>query len=355
MLTSDDVRRTYVDFYTRRGHVEIPGTSLIRRPLGAVHHRRDAAAGAVLLRRAAPDGQAARRTCSAACARSTSTRSATRRHLTCFEMLGNWSLGDYCKRESLAWTLELLRRRARARLRAAGVTVFPGDDECVRRWVAAGRADRERDLGARGQLVGPARPVRPLRPGLRDLLIRRRGWSSSATTSSSSTSRASDGTLRPLPQHNVDVGHGAGADRLSLQGVSSVYETDLFRDTLRRVRALSSTPDTRAERIVSDHVRSSVLLAGDGVRPSNSAHGYVLRRLLRRAIRQGRVLGIDGPFVREVGRTVLDDRACSTCWRPRSAGSRGRCGAGCASSSGSRTSTAASSSGSSRPTGCRPS
>jgi alanyl-tRNA synthetase len=73
------------------------------------------------------------------------------------------------------------------------------------------------------------------------------------------------------------------------------------------VRELSRSPDTRAERIVSDHVRSSVLLAGDGVRPSNSAHGYILRRLLRRAIRQGRVLGIDGPFVREVGRTVLED------------------------------------------------
>jgi len=82
--------------------------------------------------------------------------------------------------------------------------------------------------------------------------------------------------------------------------VESVYETDLFAPLLRTVRELATIPDTRAERIVCDHVRSAVLLISDGVRPSNTEHGYVLRRLLRRAIRQGRALGIDGPFLREV-------------------------------------------------------
>jgi alanyl-tRNA synthetase len=115
-----------------------------------------------------------------------------------------------------------------------------------------------------------------------------------------------DGELRPLAQRNVDVGLGLERITCLLQGVSSVYETDLFTPMITTLRGLATVGDVRAERIVCDHVRSGVLLIGDGVLPSNSEHGYVLRRLLRRAIRQGRVLGIDGPFLREVGRSVLE-------------------------------------------------
>ena len=105
-----------------------------------------------------------------------------------------------------------------------------------------------------------------------------------------------------------------------------------------------------------DHVRSSVLLVADGVRPSNSAHGYVLRRLLRRAIRQGRVLGIDGPFVREVGRTVLDDDGVLDVLEAEERRFAGTLRRGLRELERlDRTSTAASSSGSSRPTACRPS
>ena len=119
--------------------------------------------------------------------------------------------------------------------------------------------------------------------------------------------QTASGELRPLPQHNVDVGMGLERITCLRQGVDSVDDTDLFTDVRRSVRALTRTSDERAERIVCDHVRSGVLLIADGVLPSNREHGYVLRRLLRRAIRQGRTLGIDGPFLRTVGESVSDD------------------------------------------------
>ena len=181
--------------------------------------------------------------------------------------------------------------------------------------------------------------------------------------------QAPDGTLRELPQHNVDVGMGLERMTCLLQGVESVYDTDLFVPIRDHVRMLASSKETRAERIVCDHVRSGVLLAGDGVRPSNTDQGYVLRRLLRRAVRQGRVLGIEDELLRPLGETVTERYAASTRtspsgaarswtrWPARNGGSPARCGAACARSSGwshaARRSPARSCSGCSRRTGCR--
>jgi alanyl-tRNA synthetase len=116
-----------------------------------------------------------------------------------------------------------------------------------------------------------------------------------------------DGSVVPLSQTNVDVGLGFERIVGLVQGVDSVYETDLFVPILDAVRGLSSISDVRAERIVADHVRSAVWLIGDGVLPSNTMQGYVLRRLVRRAIRQGRALGIEGPFLRAVGESVASN------------------------------------------------
>ena len=190
------------------------------------------------------------------------------------------------------------------------MTVYTEDDYARRIWRQLGVPDeRVRVFGREENWWGPPGPHGPCGPDSEIFYVHDDGaGSSSATTSSSSTSRASTARCGALPQHNVDVGLGLERIACVLQGVDSVYETDLFRrHAADGARAEHARPTTRAERIVSDHVRSSVLLVCDGVRPSNSAHGYVLRRLLRRAIRQGRVLGIDGPFLRAVGRTVLDD------------------------------------------------
>jgi len=306
-MLSSDLRRSYVDFYTSRGHTEISGSSLIGD--SSVLFTSAGMQPLIPYFSGAPHPSGRRLVNVQRCLRTVDIDAVgDDSHLTCFEMLGNWSLGDYYKHESLSWTLEWLLSIG-IPFERLGVTVFEDDAYARSIWRQSGVPDdRVRVFGREENWWGPPGPHGPCGPDSELFYIHDDGrWLELGNNVFIVHEQGVDGSLRPLPQHNVDV--GLGLERIAgvLQGVSSVYETDLFRDTVGKVRELSRSPDTRAERIVSDHVRSSVLLAGDGVRPSNSAHGYILRRLLRRAIRQGRVLGIDGPFVREVGRTVLED------------------------------------------------
>jgi alanyl-tRNA synthetase len=313
MLTSDDIRRSYVDFFTRRGHTEIPGASLIgdgetlftvagMQPLipyfsGAPHP-----AGRRLV-----DHQRCLRTVDI-------DEVGDASHLTCFEMLGNWSLGDYFKRESLGWTLEWLTDVLGIDRSRLSVSVFAGDeqvpfdDEAHDRWLELGiPAERIRAFGREENWWGPPGPHGPCGSDSEIFSLTDRGeWVELGNNVFIAYEQTPEGEIRPLAQRNVDVGLGLERITCLLQGVDSVYDTDLFTETVATVRGLASVSDVRAERIVCDHVRSGVFLIADGVLPSNTEQGYVLRRLLRRAIRQGRALGIEGPFLREVGRSVLD-------------------------------------------------
>ena len=302
MLSSDDIRRSYIDFYTRRGHTEIPGATLIGD--SSVLFTSAGMQPLVPYFSGAPHPGGRRLVNAQRCLRTVDIDEVgDDTHLTCFEMLGSWSLGDYFKRESLGWTLEWLTSLGIER-EALNVTVFTGDVEARDRWLELGVApDRIRELGREDNWWGPPGPHGPCGPDSEifhgDVELGNNVFVVHELTAS--------GELRPLPQHNVDVGMGLERIACLLQGVDSVYDTDLFTDVRGSVRGLTRTSDERAERIVCDHVRSGVFLIGDGVLPSNSAHGYVLRRLLRRAIRQGRTLGIEGPFLRTVGESVSDD------------------------------------------------
>jgi alanyl-tRNA synthetase len=306
MLTSDDIRRSYVDFFTSRGHTEIPGGSLIGDE--SVLFTSAGMQPLIPYFGGAPHPSGRRLVDSQRCLRTVDIDEVgDDSHLTCFEMLGNWSLGDYFKRESLTWTLEWLLEIG-VPFDRLGVTVYEEDRDARDVWLSLGMPDdRIRMLGREDNWWGPPGPHGPCGPDSE--IFYRTGdgdWLEIGNNVFIVYEQLPDGSLKPLPQHNVDVGMGLERIACLLQGVDSVYDTDIFSSLMRVVRGLSTSPDTRAERIVCDHVRSSVLLLGDGVRPSNTEHGYVLRRLLRRAIRQGRALGIEGPFLREVGRCVLD-------------------------------------------------
>jgi alanyl-tRNA synthetase len=313
MLTSDDIRRSYIDFFTRRGHTEIPGGPLI-------------AGGDTLFTVAgmqplipyfsgAPHPAGRRLVDSQRCLRTVDIDEVgDASHLTCFEMLGNWSLGDYFKHESLGWTLEWLTEVLGIHRERLAVTVFAGDErvpfdvEARDRWLELGvPAERIRALGREDNWWGPPGAHGPCGSDSEIFYLTDGGeWTELGNNVFIAYEQTPDGEIRPLAQRNVDV--GLGLERITglLQGVDSVYETDLFTPIIATLRGLGEVGDVRAERIVADHLRSGVLLIGDGVLPSNRDQGYVLRRLLRRAIRQGRVLGIDGPFLRELGRSVLD-------------------------------------------------
>jgi alanyl-tRNA synthetase len=298
MLSSGDIRRSYIDFYTRRGHTAIPGGSLIGDD--TVLFTSAGMQPLVPYFSGAPHPSGRRLVNVQRCLRTVDIDEVgDGTHLTCFEMLGSWSLGDYFKRESLAWTLEWLLSLGVAR-EALEVTIHPGDAESGRRWRELGV---ERIVELEDNWWGPPGPHGPCGPDSEIF----HGGVELGNNVFVVHEQAPDGTLRPLPQHNVDVGMGLERITCLLQGVESVYDTDLFTCIRERVRALTRSDDVRAERIVCDHVRSGVYLVDEGILPSNSAHGYVLRRLLRRAIRQGRKLGVEGPFLREVGASVTDD------------------------------------------------
>ena len=299
-MLSHELRRSYVDFYTSRGHREIPGSTLIGD--STVLFTSAGMQPLIPYFSGAPHPSGRRLVNVQRCLRTVDIDEVgDDTHLTCFEMLGNWSLGDYYKHESLSWTLEWLIEIGLP-FERLGVTVHTEDPYARAVWRDLGVPDdRVRVLGDEDNWWGPPGPYGPCGPDSEIFYIRDDGrWVELGNNVFITEDQGVDGTRRRLPQHNVDVGLGLERILALLQGVETSYETDLFAPAMRRIRELSTSPDTRAERIVADHIRASVLLVGDGVAPSNSGRGYVLRRLLRRAIRQGRKLGIEGPFLREI-------------------------------------------------------
>src|SRR4051812_36264016 len=271
MLSSDELRRTYIDFFVRRGHAEIPGGSLIPSD-GSVLFTTAGIQPLVPYFGGAPHPSGRRLVNSQRCLRTVDIDEVgDRSHLTAFEMLGNWSLGDYGKRESLAWTLELLVDTLGLDFERLTFTVYPGDDEAFDRWVELGVAP-DRISALEDNWWGPPGPHGPCGP---DSEVFYDGVEI-ANNVFITHEQTSGGEIRPLPHASVDVGMGFERILAILQGVGSVYETDLF----------DLPGATRAERIVADHLRSAQWLIEAGVRPSNTDQGYVLRRLIRRAARQ---------------------------------------------------------------------
>ena len=253
----------------------------------------------------------------------------TARHHTFFEMLGNFSFGDYFKREAISWAWDLLTNGYKLDPARLYVSVFKDDDEAYNIWnkkigVDASRIIRlgEKDnfwamgdtgpcgpcseiLFDQGPSVGCGRPE--CAPGCdcdRYLEI----WNLVFTQ----FDRQASGELIPLPKPNIDTGMGLERIAAVIQGVTSNYDTDIFREIISKVEELSGKKygdDPKADlsfRVIADHARSSAFLIGDGVMPSNEGRGYVLRRIIRRAIRYGQALGIKDPFFHKAAGRVID-------------------------------------------------
>ena len=244
----------------------------------------------------------------------------TRRHLTFFEMLGNWSFGDYFKDESIAWGLELSIDVFGLDPEQIWVTVFGGDEElglgpdeeAIEIWKARGVPEERIVLLPRSENFWQAGVDRAVRAR-----ARRCTWTAGPEFGGpderpgDDTDRFleywnhvfmsyelhEDGSLTPLPENNIDTGMGLERMAAILQGVGSVFETDAFRPLIDLAEEMSGRSydddraTTRAMRIIADHSRGTAFLIADGVVPSNEERGYVLRRVMRRAIQQGRVAG----------------------------------------------------------------
>ena len=247
------------------------------------------------------------------------------RHLTFFEMLGNWSLGDYFKQDSIRFSYEFLTKVLNIPSEKISVTCFggdsdaPRDEEAAKVWEECG-IPKERiyffgkDDNWWGQEAGPCGPdteifydtgAKPCCESCNpscDCGKYIEIWNNVFMQ----YNKKDDGTYEPLAQKNVDTGMGLERMLFLLQGKNNVFETELFSPIIDKVRSLSLEPNDESLRIISDHMRSSSLLICDGVLPSNVGQGYILRRLIRRTIRHMRKIGFDVDRITEVCETLVD-------------------------------------------------
>ena len=258
-------------------------------------------------------------------------------HLTFFEMLGNWSLGDYFKKDMIAWSWEFLTSPDWLGLDPdkLAFTVFEGDQDAPRDEEAADlwRAQGVKDghlfyLPKKHNWWGPAGITGPCGPDTEMFIIRDQPPCGPDCSPACSCGRyleiwndvfmqyekKADGTFVPLKQQNVDTGMGLERTYCVLMGADSVYETEIFARIIGRIEELSGKKygedeqTTRAIRIISDHMRTATFIIGDdrGVTPSNVDQGYVLRRLIRRAVRHGMKLGMPAGFTCEIAQVIID-------------------------------------------------
>ncbi|MBR1559680.1 MAG: alanine--tRNA ligase [Clostridia bacterium] len=258
-------------------------------------------------------------------------------HLTFFEMLGNWSLGDYFKAEMIPWSWEFLTSPDWLGLDPdkLAFTVFEGDADCPRDEEAASlwRAQGVKDenlfyLPKKHNWWGPAGVTGPCGPDTEMFIIRDQPPCGPDCSPACSCGRyleiwndvfmqyekQADGTFIPLKQKNVDTGMGLERTYCVLMGANTVYETEIFAQIIGKIEELSgkkygeSDEVTRAIRIISDHMRTATFIIGDdrGVTPSNVDQGYVLRRLIRRAVRHGMKLGMPAGFTCEIAQVIID-------------------------------------------------
>ncbi|MCE9578783.1 MAG: alanine--tRNA ligase [Deltaproteobacteria bacterium] len=247
-------------------------------------------------------------------------------HLTFFEMLGNWSLGDYYRDDAIRWSFEFLTAPAWLGLPLArlGVTCFAGDDrvpidrDSARLWEALGIAPaRIQFLGRDDNWWGPAGRTGPCGPDTEifywvgdapapdTLDVADRRWVEIWNNVFMGHAQTAAGEIVPLARVNIDTGMGLERTLVALGGLSSVYEIDTVQPLHACLRALAVHPDERALRIVTDHLRAACFLIADGVAPSNKDRGYVLRRLLRRSIVFARQLGLPADwYARGLARLV---------------------------------------------------
>ncbi len=258
-------------------------------------------------------------------------------HLTFFEMLGNWSLGDYFKEQMIPWSWEFLTSPEYLGLPKdrLAFSVFAGDEDCPRDeesaelWRKCGVADDHIFfLPKENNWWGPAGITGPCGPDTEMFIITDKEPCGPDCSPACSCGRyleiwndvfmqynkKADGTFEPLAQKNVDTGMGLERTICVLNGKKSVYETDLFADILKKISELSGKEygsddeTTRAFRIIADHMRTSTFIMGDdcGVSPSNVDQGYVLRRLIRRAVRYGMGIGMPEGFTGEVAKVIIE-------------------------------------------------
>jgi alanyl-tRNA synthetase len=319
-LGAADARRAFLEFFRERGHTIVPSSPLVpgNDPTLLFTNAGMVQFKDVFLGKERRDY--VRATSSQRCVRAGGKHNDlenvgyTARHHTFFEMLGNFSFGDYFKRDAIRFAWEFLTQTLQLDPARLWVTVFRDDDEAADIWLKEvgvsparfSRMGESSNFWAMGD-TGPCGPCSevfydhgpevpggppgsPDEDGDRFVEI----WNLVFMQ----FDRSADGKLTPLPKPSVDTGMGLERMAAVLQGVHSNYDIDLFKNLIRAAADLAHTKDLESSslRVIADHIRACTFLIVDGVLPSNEGRGYVLRRIIRRAVRHGYKLGIEEPF-----------------------------------------------------------
>ena len=337
-MTANDLRSKYIAFFKSKNHAEISGQSLIPENDPSVLFTTAGMHPLVPYLLGEPHPAGTRLTDYQKCIRTGDIDEVgDPSHLTCFEMLGNWSLGDYFKKESIAFSYEFLTSKDWLGLdpKKLSVTVFEGDesaprdDEAAEYWKENGMPEDKIAYLPASDNWWAAGPTGPCGPDTEIFYWVGEGFppvGSNKKTDSDNWmeiwnnvfmqfNRIDEKTLVKLPKQNVDTGMGLERTNCILQGKTSVYLTEVFQPIIAEIEKLASykygedSEKDKSVRIIADHVRASVFILGDqkGVSPSNLGAGYVLRRLIRRAVRHGLKLGIDVDFLGPIAAVVVEN------------------------------------------------
>ncbi|MDE7392038.1 MAG: alanine--tRNA ligase, partial [Treponemataceae bacterium] len=337
-MTANELRSKYIEFFKSKHHAEISGQSLIPENDPSVLFTMAGMHPLVPYLLGEPHPAGTRLTDYQKCIRTGDIDEVgDPSHLTCFEMLGNWSLGDYFKKEAIAFSYEFLTSPQWLALdpRKLSVTVFEGDESAPRDDEAAGywkdngmSEDKIAYLPASDNwwAAGPTGPCGPdteifywvgegLPPQGSNKKTDSANWMEIWNNVFMQFNRIDEHTLVKLPKQNVDTGMGLERTNCILQGKTSVYLTEVFQPIIAEIESLahytygSDAEKDKSVRIIADHARASVFILGDqrGVTPSNLGAGYVLRRLIRRAVRHGLKLGIEDAFLARVAGPVIEN------------------------------------------------
>jgi len=350
-MTSNEIRQKYLDFFAKRGHAVLPSASLVPENDPTVLFNTAGMQPLVpyLLGEKHPQGK--RLVDAQKCIRTGDIDDVgDNRHLTFFEMLGNWSLGDYFKKEAIAWSYDFLTSKEEGLgldPKRLYVTVFKGengiprDDESIKMWqevfkahgltsgVAGDNEVLEKDVrivplgtddnfwiaGATGPCGGDTEIFYDTRPedgelsgkfgNIVDSFRLIEIWNNVFME----FNKTAEGKYEKLASQNVDTGMGLERTTAVINGKSTVFETDLFIPILNKIEEFTTTKDaasSRAAYVVADHIKAAVFMIGDGVTPANTDQGYVLRRLLRRAVRFSDQLGMKPGSLFWIAETVVD-------------------------------------------------
>ncbi len=335
-MTGDQIRQSFLDFFRERGHTIVPSAplippndpSLLFTNAGMVQFKQVFLGAATPPSPRAADSQK----CLRVSGKHNDLEDVGRdtRHHTFFEMLGNWSFGDYYKREAIAWAWELLTGVWQLPKDKLHATVHTSDDEAERLWrevtdIGADRISRfdEENFWEMGD-TGPCGPCSEIHIDRGPAACNKPGASHRCEVNGDCDryleiwnlvfiqhNRDASGVLTDLPAKHVDTGMGFERIAAVLQDVASNYEIDVFRQIIASAERLAGKrygADPRDDvslNVIADHARAVTFLVAEGVVPSNEGRGYVLRRLLRRAARHGKLLGLGRPFLFEVVSAVV--------------------------------------------------